>query len=229
MKIARPLHFGPRAGVPLPQWDRQAWLCVLIAAAVLLPRAYLISAAHNECIDTDYHLRHGLAVLLGTRSQILMGANDPPLGQMIMALPMAITGSIPSRPINRSHWPPGVSVPGERAPGEPPASPQRAEYERTIRTGVLYGHDWSPQALLLLIALWKSALFVPVMGVLFQWCRAVYGTRAAWLTQALLLCDPTLAAHIPIAGDNWNLAVLAEGSVEHVQNHPRVIDVYLGR
>ena len=91
--------------IQLPRWDRHAWLCILIAAAVLIPRSWLISRQTNECFDSDYHLRHGLAVLLGTRDQFVMGSNDPPLGQMILALPMAMTGNIPSRPTPRqSQW-----------------------------------------------------------------------------------------------------------------------------
>src|SRR5207249_1343423 len=121
-----------------------------------------------------------------------------PLGQMILALPMVVTGNVPSKPIELNHWPPGISAPGERTPGEPPPSPLRAKYERTIRKGVLYGNRWSPPALLTLIALWKSALFVPVIAVIFQWCRAIYGSAAAWLTTTMILVDPTFAAHIPI-------------------------------
>ncbi|MEO6437486.1 MAG: hypothetical protein ABIP55_17210 [Tepidisphaeraceae bacterium] len=187
------------ASSPSAILDRHAWLCLLIVSAVLIPRSWLIMQAHNECIDTDYHLRHGLAELLGTREQFVMGANDPPLGQMILALPMAITGNIPSRPIDKAHWPAGAGVPGERPAGETQPTPQRAEYERTIRTGALYGNAWSPQSLLTLIAVWKAALFVPCMLVIFQWCRAVYGVWPAWLTQSLILFDPTFTAHIPIA------------------------------
>jgi hypothetical protein len=188
---------GPRSA--LPPADRHFWWCLLVVTLVLVPRSWLIMRSHNECIDSDYHLRHGLAVLLGTRDQFIMGANDPPLGQMILALPMVITGNIPSRPINLAHWPAGATVPGQRPRGEPTVSPERARFERTIRTNVLYGNAWSPQALIQLIAIWKALLFVPCMLVIFQWCRAIYGLGAAWLAQALLLVDPTLAAHIPIA------------------------------
>ena len=185
--------------VKLPRWDRQAWLCVIIATAVLVPRSWLVMRSENECLDADDHLRRGLAVLLGTRNQFAMYFNDPPLGQMILALPMIATGSIPAHPIDVAHWPPGMSMPGERAAGEPPASAERAAFERSVRKGVLYGHAWSPQALNQLIAVWKALLFVPAMALVFQWCRAIYGSRAAWLTQAMMLADPTIAAHVPIA------------------------------
>jgi hypothetical protein len=189
----------PRPAVTLPRWDRQAWLCVIIATAVLVPRSWLVMRSENECLDADDHLRRGLAVLLGTRGQFAMYFNDPPLGQMILALPMIATGSIPAHAIDIAHWPPGMSMPGERAPGDPPASPERARFERSIRKGVLYGHAWSPDALNQLIAVWKALLFVPVMALVFQWCRAIYGAGAAWLTQAMMLADPTIAAHVPIA------------------------------
>ena len=189
---------APTGSAAPPRWDRHFWLALVAATLILLPRSALIMRAQNECMDSDFHLRHGLAILLGTRSQIIMGSNDPPLGQMILAVPMIATGSIPSRPIHHEHWPAGVSLPGGRQAGDPTPTTQRAEYERTIRNGVLYGNAWSPGALLVLLAVWKAALFVPAMLVIFQWSRAVYGVGAAWITQALLLVDPTLAAHIPM-------------------------------
>ena len=184
--------------VPLPRFDRYAWLCVLIAAAVLIPRSWLILVEHSEIIDADYHLRHGLAVLLGNRDEFAMSSTDAPLGQVILALPMAVTGNVPSKPIHMENWPAGLSAPGQRQPGDPPPTPQRAEYERMTRRGVLYGHAWSPQALLRLIAVWKALLFVPCMLVVFQWTRAVFGLGAAWLAQAMILVEPTFAAHIPV-------------------------------
>jgi len=184
--------------VSVPRFDRYVWLCALIATAVLVPRSWLILAEHSEIIDADYHLRHGFAVLLGNREQFAMASNDAPLGQVILALPMAVTGNVPSKPIHMEHWPPGLSAPGQREPGDPPVTPQRAEYERMTRRGVLYGHAWSPQALLQLIAVWKALLFVPCMVVIFQWTRAIFGMAAAWLTQAMILVEPNFAAHIPV-------------------------------
>ncbi len=174
-----------------PPRDKHFWLALFIAMAVLLPRSALIMRQQNEGMDADFHLRHGLALLLGTRDRIIMGSNDPPLGQMILALPMAVVGCNPGQPIVAENWPRGVSTPGELQ-----SSPQRAEYERLIRRGVLYGNRLPPGTLLVLLAIWKAMLFVPAMLVIFQWCRGVYGLRAAWITQGLLLVDPTLAAHI---------------------------------
>lgn len=185
---------APRAPVALPRWDRQAWLCIFIASLILIPRSFLIMQKHSECIDTDYHLRHGLAYLQGNREDFAMMSNDAPLGQMILSIPMLLTGSTAASPIDVRRWPTGISIPGDDAP-----TPERAAVARKLRRGLLYGHAWSPEALLQLLAFWKTLLFVPAMGVIFQWCRAVYGLRAAWLTQALLLFDPNIAAHMPIA------------------------------
>ena len=66
----------------IPPRDKHFWLVLLLASAVLLPRSALIMRQQNECMDADFHLRHGLAILLGTRDRIIMGSNDPPLGQV---------------------------------------------------------------------------------------------------------------------------------------------------
>src|SRR5215207_1748184 len=183
----------------LPRFDRQAWLCIIVAIVVLVPRSLLIVQKHSESIDADYHLRHGLAVLLGNRHLFAMSSTDAPLGQMILAFPLAVTGNVPSKPIHVENWPRTVSVPGETAP-----TTQRAELERTLRRGILYGNAWSPQALLRLLAVWKSLLFVPALVVIFQWSRGIYGLASAWLTQALILIDPNIAAHVPaIALDSF--------------------------
>ena len=63
----------------------------------------------------------------------------------------------------------------------------------------LYGHRLSPETLLMLVALWKSALFLPLVAVVFLWTRELYGVAAAWVAIAALLIEPTFAAHTPIA------------------------------
>jgi hypothetical protein len=55
-----------------------------------------------------------------------------------------------------------------------------------------------PEALTMLTAAWKALLFLPMVGVAFQWCRRLYGLRSAWLAAALLVVEPNFAAHIPI-------------------------------
>jgi hypothetical protein len=66
-------------------------------------------------------------------------------------------------------------------------------------SGGLYDHSWRPEAILLLVAIWRSLLFLPALIVAFHWCRRIYGLRSAWLALALLLVEPTFAAHIPLA------------------------------
>lgn len=49
------------------------------------------------------------------------------------------------------------------------------------------------------IALWNSILFVGFLGVVFQWCRRIYGVPAAYVSIGLFLIDPNFAAHVPLA------------------------------
>ncbi|HEX8521993.1 MAG TPA: glycosyltransferase family 39 protein [Tepidisphaeraceae bacterium] len=178
--------------------DRHSFLAILISALVLIPRAIFIANAHSESFDAPYHLRHGLAFATGNPGHVVMNSNDAPLGQMLISLPMIVTGCLPGEPIHLQNWPNGVRVPGETMEGEPPLAPERARYERLVRMDVLYGNRLSPEAILLLIAVWKSILFIPAAGVLFHWCRSLYGLGAAWLSLSLLLIDPNFAAHVPV-------------------------------
>jgi len=182
-----------------PRWDRQFYFCLALAACILIPRAVLIARQHSEPTDSLRHLRHGLAFMLGYRDQIAIHVNDPPGGQMLLVLPMVLTGCTPDRPICDWSWPASEMKPGTRPPGEPQPTEERARYERLIRHETLFGNRLKPEAILLIIAIWKSVLFIPCVGVIFQWIRAVFGKRAAWLSVALILIDPTFAGHIPIA------------------------------
>jgi hypothetical protein len=56
----------------------------------------------------------------------------------------------------------------------------------------------SADSLAMLTAAWKALLFLPMVGVAFQWCRRLYGLRSAWLAAALLVIEPNFAAHVPI-------------------------------
>jgi hypothetical protein len=64
---------------------------------------------------------------------------------------------------------------------------------------ILYGQPLSPETLLMLEAGWKAILFIPAASVLFLWCRRLYGERSAWLALAIVLVDPTIAAHMSTA------------------------------
>jgi hypothetical protein len=143
------------------RFDRHLWLALLLAAAVLLPRAILIAGAHSECYDDEYHLFRGARFL--QKNLAGLAQSDPPLGEGLSALPLALTNSRPG-------W-----------------------------SGGLYDHSLRPESLLLMVALWRSLLFLPVLMVAFAWCRRLYGVRAAWPVLAILLVEPTFAAHIPLA------------------------------
>ena len=62
----------------------------------------------------------------------------------------------------------------------------------------IWGHQRSPEALMNLIAIWKTILFLPMVVVAFLWVRELYGRRAGWVAVAVLLIEPTFAAHIPL-------------------------------
>ena len=144
-----------------PRPDRQLLLALLVAAAVLLPRAALISRAHSETYDEEYHLSRGAR--FWSRDLAGVPLNDPPLGEALAAVPLAFADR------GRS-W-----------------------------TGTLYDHSLRPESALLLTHLWMSVLFLPAIGVAFTWCRRLYGLPSAWLAAALLLVEPTFAAHVPLA------------------------------
>jgi hypothetical protein len=69
---------------------------------------------------------------------------------------------------------------------------------REAREPGLYDHPLGPEALAVLLAVWKVVLFLPLIGVVFHWCRTLYGLHSAWLAVAMLCVEPTFAAHLPI-------------------------------
>jgi len=155
-------------------FDRQFWLAVALAAVVMIPRSWLISRAHSECVDAEYHLDHGLCAIRGEHPPLTY--NDPPLGEALMALPLYLAGC---RPVDAS------SLGGVQS--------------RPLRRSVIYGQPISPELALSLVAVWKAVLFLPAAAVVFHWCRQLYGLRSAWLALALLLIEPTIAAHVAVA------------------------------
>jgi hypothetical protein len=163
------------------RFDRQFWLAVVVAAAVVIPRTALVSLAHSECFDDQYHLSMGLSFLLHTDTGQLR--NDPPLGEGLIALPMIVTGCIAERPEARR----------ARMSTAPAPAPSRVA---PPYVAVLYDQPLRPETILLLVAIWKAVLFVPGAALIFHWCRRVYGSRSAWLALALVLAEPTIAGHI---------------------------------
>ena len=84
-------------------------MCVLVAAAVLLPRAWLISRAHSETHDADPHLRRGLATLLGTRRDLGLS-----LGDCVCLTVAAASGAVAVTADRRWKELDGVTIGGER-------------------------------------------------------------------------------------------------------------------
>jgi hypothetical protein len=157
--------------------DRHFWLAIVVAAVVVIPRTALVSRAHSEYWDDQYHLSQGLSFVLGKKTGVIR--NDPPLGQAVISLPLLVTGCVP-------RWPGEGYV-------EPPDAPQGAA---PLYQAVLYGQRFSPETLSLIVALWKALLLLPMAGLVFHWCRRLYGLRGGWLGLALVLVEPTIAGHV---------------------------------
>jgi hypothetical protein len=180
MTTACTAPIDPPADVPRARSTARAvWLVLILSAAVILPRTFLISRAHSASWDDQYHLVRGLAFLRGEKNLNLL-YNDPPLGEALLALPLWVTHCTVSSTVSPDH-------PTHLAPS---------------RDNVLIGQPLSPDTLLLLAALWKSILLLPGIVVVFVWCRALYGAGAGWLAIAMLVFDPTITANIaPAAPD----------------------------
>ena len=148
---------------------RSAWLAMLLAGLIVIPRSVAISRAHSESCDDRFHLVRGLAFLAGDLGILDLApgllVNDPPLGAGVVALPLWVDNLARGRPAT------------EFDPLEHPLGPD-------FRFG--------------LVAAWKALLFLPMVGVTFAWARSLYGTRSAWLASGILVAEPTFAAHIPI-------------------------------
>ena len=155
--------------------DRWFWLAMLITLAIVLPRSLSMAHQHSESYDDQYHLVRGLVRF--THEEFRDPYNDPPLGEMILALPM---------------WATGCTLDASRH--DPSVIAQQADPRETI----LYGQKLSPEKLLLIETAWKALLFLPGAAVLFIWCRRLYGVHAAWLALAAVLADPSIAAHTAI-------------------------------
>src|SRR5947208_727733 len=78
--------------MPLSPMTRPLLYALLLAVAVLVPRAILIREVHSEASDDDYHLVRGLEFLRGDAGLVHHELNDPPLGEAIAALPLWMMG-----------------------------------------------------------------------------------------------------------------------------------------
>lgn len=146
--------------------DRSLLLVLLLAAIVVFPRSALIATVHSESVDDEYHLVRGVRFMVGALKNTPL--NDPTLGETIIALPLWLLGAKPY--------------------GDP-ANPTKFGL-------VLHGQNVSPEALLMCVAMLKSALFVPFVAFCFAWVRRLYNERAGWAAAVALLIEPTISAHV---------------------------------
>src|SRR5579872_4650170 len=158
-------------------WDRQLVIAIVIAAAVLIPRAILIAHYHGPTRDENYHLYRGLLLLRHQTSLIHSEEtkwNDPPLGEALLSIPAWLNGVHMLNPVEARD--PARDVP------PPPAN----QYIM-------------PDSIRIETAIWQSILLLPTLAIIFHWTRSVYSMGSAWLALAMLLTEPTLAAHTPLA------------------------------
>jgi hypothetical protein len=161
-----------------PLFDRHLWLALVLTACVVVPRTVLVSRAHSEYWDDQYHLGQGLSFVLRMKTGVIR--NDPPLGQAVLSLPMLATGCVPPGPQD-----PRSAGPADSPPGAAP-----------LYLAVLYGQRFGPETISMMVAAWKALLFLPLAGLVFHWCRRLYGLGGAWLALALVLVEPTIAGHV---------------------------------
>ena len=145
------------------------WIAILVVGAIAIPRSIAISQSHTESIDDAYHRTRGLAFL-----ERKLGIADIAPRTLVNDPPLG--EGIVALPL----WVSNLAC------GRDPSDPG------------LYTHRFGPDFLLGLLAAWKTLLFLPLVGVVFAWCRATYGLRSAWLSAALLAVEPNIAAHLPI-------------------------------
>jgi hypothetical protein len=148
---------------------RAVWIAILVVGAIVIPRSIAISQAHTESCDDQYHRTRGLAFLARN-----LGVADIAPRTLVNDPPLG--EGIIALPL----WVSNLAC------GRRPSDPG------------LYDHPLGPDFVLGLIAAWKALLFLPMVGVVFAWCRANYGPRSAWLAAGLLAVEPNLAAHLPI-------------------------------
>ena len=177
-----------------PRLDRWFWLVVVLAAVVVVPR----SSIHHtrsivlRCADDQFHLRRGLHYLTGKPADLVLTPFDGPLGQAMDALPMVLGGNTMAEAIHAENMPGhGLHLTAKANAAQ--------QFAMAARRDVLFGHAISPDALLMRIAIFKAFLFIPLVGLIFYWSRWLYGLHAGFVAISLLLIDPTLAAHIPVA------------------------------
>ncbi len=167
----------------------------LLAAVVLLTRGALITHAHNESRDDEYHLARG--ILFWERGLAgYIAINDPPAGAGVMALPVWLAGD-----------------------------EKRIEKVTAFSRGpyALYQSGLNVETVRQLISAWKALLFVPAVVGVFWVGQRLYGPAAGWLAAVAVLLEPTFAAHVPVpTPDSLGAAgiLLACLALWHYANRP---------
>src|SRR4051794_17443300 len=134
-----------------------------------MPRAVLLTRAHKESSDDDYHLVRGLEFLKGDPGLIHRELNDPPLGQAIGALPLYLLGG-------DTH-------------GRDEGTALYAQERYSPETGLLLVALWKSVLVLAFLALvfvWAHQLYGLGAGYLAVWVFALEPTFAAHANLASL-------------------------------------------
>lgn len=155
---------------------KQIVFFLLLSALIVIPRAILITKAHSETIDEEYHLLRGVEFLKRDPGLASRELDNPPAGAALSTLPLWLLG---------------------------------ADSHGSVEGTVLYGQRFTPETARLVVAIWKSVLFLPILLLVFCWCRQLYGTPSAWLAGCILLFEPTIVGHLHLAA----LDVLETGAI----------------
>jgi hypothetical protein len=175
-------------------FDAQFWCVLALAFLIIIPRSILVSRATSESEDDEHHLRRGLMYLNGQDIDLLLA--DPVFGEALTALPLRLVGCDLRKPMNPA------TTPDPAMMAVNPAHPDWSYIARARRVASLVGHAYPPATLLLMIAIWRSVLFVPLIGLVFHWVRGLYGSLGGWIAALALIFDPNFAANIHIASND---------------------------
>ena len=63
----------------------------------------------------------------------------------------------------------------------------------------IWGNRFSADTILTVVGMWKTLLFLPMVGLAFVWLRRVHGLAAGWAAAILMIIEPTIAGHM-VAG-----------------------------
>jgi hypothetical protein len=62
----------------------------------------------------------------------------------------------------------------------------------------LWGNRFSANTILMVVGLWKTLLFLPMVGLAFVWARRIYGLQAGWAAAVLMIVEPSIAGHMVV-------------------------------